>query len=282
MPARFMVQARVATHHFDAEGPSGRERLALFATLVQTEDHYKEQNFVLDAMRLKCSADRLGTSLPFHIIYGGGLMESELTLLMRFGFIIEDYSKEVGFIKSKCCELCPNQERRDGWATTFKLFAWKALAYDLVLHVDLDACFAGRSPEKALKDLQKLNITFLSDQSPSGPGWHSHIFALKPSMQKFKEMMNFTLGTPRPYCSEQDRLGDVFNTEVFARTGGMTEAVPHQPICEDFPINPYCLEGTPERHRELGELDCERFWRQCVDIPSALVSNVGSFQEVTA
>ena len=35
-------------------------------------------------------------------------------------------------------------------------------------------------------------------------------------------------------------------------------------------------------HRELGELDCERFWRQCVDIPSALVSNVGSFQEVTA
>jgi len=86
----------------------------------------------------------------------------------------------------------------------------------------------------------------------------------------------------RPYCSEQDRLGDVFNTEVFARTGGMTEAVPHQPICEDFPINPYCLEGTPERHRELGELDCERFWRKCVDIPSALVSNVGSFQEVTA
>ena len=36
---------------------------------------------------------------------------------------------QVGFIKSKCCELCPNQERRDGWATTFKLFAWKALAY---------------------------------------------------------------------------------------------------------------------------------------------------------
>eukprot|EP00434_Breviolum_minutum_P022902 symbB.v1.2.020206.t1/scaffold1689.1/size105734/4 len=179
MPARFMVQARVATHHFDAEGPSGRERLALFATLVQTEDHYKEQNFVLDAMRLKCSADRLGTSLPFHIIYGGGLMESELTLLMRFGFIIEDYSKEVGFIKSKCCELCPNQERRDGWATTFKLFAWKALAYDLVLHVDLDACFAGRSPEKALKDLQKLNITFLSDQSPSGATESSPCFFRK-------------------------------------------------------------------------------------------------------
>ena len=35
-------------------------------------------------------------------------------------------------------------------------------------------------------------------------------------------LRNFVLR--RPYCSEQDRLGDVFNTEVFARTGGMTEA----------------------------------------------------------
>jgi len=35
-------------------------------------------------------------------------------------------------------------------------------------------------------------------------------------------LSNFVLR--RPYCSEQDRLGDVFNTEVFARTGGMTEA----------------------------------------------------------
>lgn len=43
--------------------------------VLTVKDHYKEQNFVLDAMRLKCSADRLGTSLPFHIIYGGGLME---------------------------------------------------------------------------------------------------------------------------------------------------------------------------------------------------------------
>lgn len=43
--------------------------------MLTVKDHYKEQNFVLDAMRLKCSADRLGTSLPFHIIYGGGLME---------------------------------------------------------------------------------------------------------------------------------------------------------------------------------------------------------------
>lgn len=43
--------------------------------MLDLEDHYKEQNFVLDAMRLKCSADRLGVELPFHIIYGGGLME---------------------------------------------------------------------------------------------------------------------------------------------------------------------------------------------------------------
>lgn len=281
MPARFMVQPRVATHHFEApmnDGSEGRQRFALFATLVQTEDHYKEQNFVLDAMRLKCSADRLGVELPFHIIYGGGLMESELTLLMRFGFIIEDYSKEVDFIKSKCCGLCP-QERRDGWATAFKLFAWRAVAYDLVLHVDMDACFAGRSPANALKDVQKLNVTFLSDESPSGFGWHSHIFVLKPAMSKFKEIMDFELGSPRPYCSEQDRLADVFSTDIFARKGGMSEAVPHQPICEDFPINPYCQEATLERHQELAEMDCEKFWRLCVDIPTAVVSNVGSFEQ---
>ena len=43
--------------------------------MLDLEVYYKEQNFVLDAMRLKCSADRLGVELPFHIIYGGGLME---------------------------------------------------------------------------------------------------------------------------------------------------------------------------------------------------------------
>eukprot|EP00439_Symbiodinium_sp_Y106_P062159 s2108_g9.t1 len=37
-----------------------------------------------------------------------------------------------------------------------------------------------------------------------------------------------------------DRLGDVFATSIFARPGGMSAAVPHEPICEDFPINPYC------------------------------------------
>lgn len=49
---------------------------------------------------------------------------------------------------------------------------------DLVLHADLDACFAGRSPARALKvwgtcqhlmAWQELeNVTFLSDRSPSG------------------------------------------------------------------------------------------------------------------
>ena len=28
----------------------------------------------------------------------------------------------------------------------------------------------------------------------------------------------------RPYCSEQDRLADVFSTDIFARKGGMSEA----------------------------------------------------------
>ncbi|CAK9096258.1 unnamed protein product [Durusdinium trenchii] len=290
MPARFVVQPRLVPTHFDAPSAGGSgggpARLALFATLVNTQDHYKEQNFVLDAMRLKCSADRLGRQLPFHLIYGGGLMESELSLLMRFGFIIEDYSKEVDFIKSKCCKQCDG--RRDGWATVFKLFAWKALAYDLVLHVDLDVCFAGRSPAAAMEELKEANVSFLSDPNPSGPGWHSHIFALKPSLEKFKdqsstalrctppEIVDFTMGHPRFYCSEQDRLHDMFDVS-FARAGGMSQAVPHQPICEDFPINPYCLEGTPERHQELSWWDCDRFWQHCVDIPTALVSNVGSF-----
>ncbi|CAE7361770.1 SRM1 [Symbiodinium natans] len=251
MPARYGARPLAAPHDFPLPARSGaKRRFALFATLVETEDHYKAQNFPLDAMRLKCSADRLGpegSELPFHLLYGGGLQDSELTMLMRFGFIIEDYSKEVEYMKQKCCELCPHQERSDGWATTFKLFAWRAVAYDLVLHVDLDACFAGRAPVRSMEDLAAENVTFLSDVSPSGPGWHSHIFALKPSLATFKEIMDFTLGKPRPYCSEQDRLGDVFATAVFARPGGMTAAVPHEPICEDFPVNPYCLERTPER-----------------------------------
>ena len=63
---------------------TSRFAFSMIYPLLVCEDHYKEQNFVLDAMRLKCSADRLGEPvLPFHIIYGGGLMESELTLLMR-------------------------------------------------------------------------------------------------------------------------------------------------------------------------------------------------------
>lgn len=53
------------------------------------KDHYKEQNFVLDAMRLKCSADRLGVELPFHIIYGGGLTEPRFSegFPSKFGVI---------------------------------------------------------------------------------------------------------------------------------------------------------------------------------------------------
>ena len=38
------------------------------------------------------------------------------------------FQLQADFIKSKCCELCA-QERRDGWATAFKLFAWRAVAY---------------------------------------------------------------------------------------------------------------------------------------------------------
>ena len=73
-PARLTVQLYSAAHIFPEAEPAARPRAALYATLVETQDHYKEQNFVVDAMRLKCSADRLGERLPFHIIYGGGLM----------------------------------------------------------------------------------------------------------------------------------------------------------------------------------------------------------------
>lgn len=44
---------------------------------------------MLDAMRLKCSADRLGAELPFHIIYGGGLTEPRFSegFPTKFGVI---------------------------------------------------------------------------------------------------------------------------------------------------------------------------------------------------
>eukprot|EP00439_Symbiodinium_sp_Y106_P011105 s2108_g1.t1 len=103
-------------------------------------------------------------------------------MLMRFGFIIEDYSKEVEYIKRKCCELCPHRERSDGWATTFKLFAWRAVAYDLVLHADLDACFAGRAPARSLEDLQL------------------RIFGITCAHQyprPCQDIMDFTLGKPQ-------------------------------------------------------------------------------------
>eukprot|EP00913_Durusdinium_trenchii_P028676 g26892.t1 len=66
------------------------------------------------------------------------------------------------------------------------------------------------------------------------------------SLKYDNEKQAFHREPRRFYCSEQDRLHDMFDVS-FARAGGMSQAVPHQPICEDFPINPYCLEGTPER-----------------------------------
>lgn len=56
---------------------------------------------MLDAMRLKCSADRLGAELPFHIIYGGGLTEPRLSqgfptkfgvIRIALGLVLHDFN----------------------------------------------------------------------------------------------------------------------------------------------------------------------------------------------
>eukprot|EP00913_Durusdinium_trenchii_P000215 g196.t1 len=116
MPARFVVQPRLVPTHFDAPSAGGSgggpARLALFATLVNTQERLV---------------------IPVGVTLGVRTMGSELSLLMRFGFIIEDYSKE------------------DGDRIT-------ALAYDLVLHVDLDVCFAGRSPAAAMEEFDRTRM----------------------------------------------------------------------------------------------------------------------------
>jgi hypothetical protein len=37
--------------------------------------------------------------------------------------------------------------------------------------------------------------------------------------------------------------------------------------------------ATDPGHQELAEMDCEKFWRLCVDIPTGVVSYVGSFEQ---
>lgn len=63
---------------------------------------------------------------------------------------------------------------------------------------------------------------WLQSGRQKGSRWHTwRLIFTVPHCHPCR-LSNFVLR--RPYCSEQDRLGDVFNTEVFARTGGMTEA----------------------------------------------------------
>ena len=94
------------------------------------------------------------------------------------------------------------QERRDGWATVLKLFAWSLVQYRMLLLVDLDVLLI-ESPEPALRHAIERRITFHAAREPrvspnprvvSGyTGVRTHLVLLRPSADVYTLLMNNAL-----------------------------------------------------------------------------------------
>lgn len=195
---------------------------AVFAAIAPVLSGGRTQNLLLNALMMKCSADCLGSKLPFHMIWGGAEEEkaSFLPILKKFGWIIEDHSQDAVYIRSLHKPVFDDEEaarqrrwwahlgdngvrsRKDGWASYFRFFAWKAQQYDRVIVSDVDVIFTD-NPGPYLANLSlSANQPFLASlerktnkQDSDGifmyefSGINAHIMAIVPSQAIFDELV---------------------------------------------------------------------------------------------
>lgn len=236
-------------------------KTAIYAVLAVTPDHYKaDDDLILYALFMRCSALCHGSRMPFHLIWGGfpsnygrgnasavkvaEELRRDLTVLQSFGWVIDDYSSQGGYLRQMYQPVYTEEEarakkrwwhagveaqdRKDGWATYFKFFAWQAQGVDRVLMVDLDVFF-DENPDPWV-DAIPPNTSFMA--SPEGKnGYHglnSHMMLLEPSEEVYDELIKRAHdGQYIPWTNtEQDVLESLFVPRFVAKLK-MKEVVPH-------------------------------------------------------
>lgn len=183
---------------------------------------------------LKHSADRYDTTLPFHLIYGGGFNGSTLTSLRSLGYIIDDYSNMTSFFRQIHHPLFRAQEafkqqrlfkpavalnRHDVWATYFKFLIWTMIQYEKVLFIDADVVLY-ENPERLFseKNLRKLKFQAHSEtRRRRYEGVNTHLMYVEPSLDTFKTIVDRAdRGLYLPYTNtEQDVLEWFFLPRLF-------------------------------------------------------------------
>lgn len=254
---------------------------AFFAVLINSDQHYKRQDWVASAAHVLCNARSQGSQIPFHLIYGGGLGSAEeLAFLGALGWRVHDNSHEQGHYKEIYKPLYNKSEaarrgrrwiddngvqsRTDGWATYFKFDAWKATQYDHVLVSDLDVTFNG-NPDNLFSQVPEDDVFQAFPETALRQGYmglNTHLMVLKPSLETYAALVTKARnGDYVPYTnSEQDILEDMYPAARFA-TGHMAiNSVPHNhPKCRRW-----CDDGMLRAlHKENPRANCDDFDRTC-------------------
>jgi hypothetical protein len=234
--------------HYDGEIEDlSNPRLALYTTLVRPfgQQHWnkKHNDMLLDTFFLYCSARWAGSGLPFHITVSG-IEQGGLELLEDLGYHVHDLSVLEDIVKHKWYKPIFSKkeaadqgrlwidpisvarygvdaehalDRKDGWATYFKFFAWNNTQLDIVLHTDVDVQFLG-NPDGFIHDAAKHGEVFIATAETGGrqyPGLNTHMMFMRPSRTVFEDLVQkATTGDYAPLTNtEQDVLEWYFDVK---------------------------------------------------------------------
>jgi len=266
--------------------PAASSRTALYSVYVEAKDalymngqvHRSGEELLLSALRLKCSAARRGSRLPFHLITAGVEDPQRLQLLEKFGYVIENRTKDIDRMRNTYRPVYTGEEARnegrwwaldndvqnrsDGWTTYFKFFAFNATLFDHVMVSDLDVCFT-ETPDNVLANIP-LGETFMASPERATrkyDGINSHLMIVKPSTETFNAILERAKsGEYIPYTNgDQDVLEFMYPPHLFAKQD-MNDIVRH-----DHYLPLLGSETCTVNHlSSLPSPTCDDFWEMCV------------------
>lgn len=281
LPRPLYAELPVPRRDADSDRRGAVRRSAVFAVLVNSRDRWKRHDMILSALRLRCSAERLGSKLPFHLI-SALLRPEQLRLLESFGWQVENHTGGVAFMKSRYRPVYSAKEaeeqgrwwspgrmplvRKDGWATYFKFYAWRASWYDRVLLADLDICFK-ENPDPKLLDIPS-EVTFMASAERADRrywGINSRLMVLRPSVGVFRALTSRAAsGEYVPYTNtEQDVLEFMFPAHLFASGRSDVSSIldhHHDDLWGTHATNVCNVAALAA----LPEPSCADFWARCV------------------
>mmetsp|Transcript_77663 Transcript_77663/g.240649 ORF Transcript_77663/g.240649 Transcript_77663/m.240649 type:complete len:314 (+) Transcript_77663:53-994(+) len=221
------LRVDVPSHHPKGAVVASLTLLADEAPVRRAATHKdNRQRFLHDLLVLRCSALALGLDdVPFHLLYGGGVKDWELSMLKDVGWTIEDHRADLPFLKSIYRQNMSGGSTRikSLWVTYMKFLAWRMTQYETVLHMDAECCFKGGPLALTAEFFNRpAGFKFLASDDKAGlhpENTNSHAMLLKPSMATFEDIVeeartgNHTGRTN----TEQDILEKMFPALQYSR-----------------------------------------------------------------